>query len=205
MVEANFGKLTTLPGRVSGVYLGDMIDTSILVNRHMLRQNGVDPDAVRVEYDPTYVGASTFPEGIVIGPKALAFIERNPEYGYVLFAHELTHLTQPEPSSIMYQTAAGRPTRFHSRSFREQEAIFWESQQAARFGWSREEYEAFTEELYDMLDAPPQYQKHVEIEKRERAYAALPVMSRRPEGSASTHPPGFSNRDVKVRGHRRRA
>jgi len=203
-LPTHFEKLAVPPGRYSGVYLGDMIDTSLLVNRHVLRQRGVDPDAVRVEYDPTYPSAGAFPGGIIIGPRALAFLERKPEHAYVLMAHELTHLTQPEARSVMYETVAGGETEYHSRSIREQEAMFWEAQQAARFGWGREEYQVFVEELHTILDVPPKFQKHFDIEKRERAYAALPVLSRRPEGSASTHSPAFSP-DVRVRSHRRRA
>ena len=205
MVETHFEKLTVPPGRFSGVYLGDMIDTNVLVNRFVLRQKGVDPDAVRVEYDPSYVGASAYPPGtIIIGPRALNLMERKPEYAYVLMAHELTHLIQPEPTVMQYISVHGTPTMIHSRSVREQEAEYWEGLQAAKFGWGREEYDAWIAELYTIIDVPSKYQTRVNIEKRERPYAALPVLSRRPRSGAPTQPSDISP-DVRVRRHRRRA
>jgi hypothetical protein len=189
-----------------GAYLGQIIDTSVLVNRSVLRQRGVEPNDVYVEYDPSWQGISTqYPNTIVLGPQGLAFVERNREYAYVVLAHELTHLTQGQRDYKMFKTGHGTRTKFHSRDAREQEAEFWESQQAARFGWDREDYTTFVTQLHGILGPiPEQYRKYVETEKKEREYTMLPVMSRRPRTSAPTQSPGVSP-DVHVHEHRRRA
>lgn len=189
MVEApRFDLLVRYPREA---HLGDLIDTDLLVNRAVLRRGGVDPANVRVEYDPSFHGVGAYAPGtIIIGPEILALVERKPELLYVFAAHELTHLIQPETRSMKFETAAGRPTRFHARDRYEQEAMFFEAQQAARLGWGREEYEAFAFELHTVLNYPESREKHTKTEIKERSYAAYSVLSRRP---------------VRVHAHRRRA
>lgn len=167
--------------------LGKFIDTSELVNRSTLRKKGVDPNSVMMEYDRFYSGAVAYGDPgdfrLLIGTNVFELFEQHPEYAYVFAAHELTHFTQPEieerAGSTGLVAVSGKSTRVHARDQYEQEAIFWEGQQAAKLGWSREEYNTFVTNLFAAFGRSKSTEWHTKIEMRERPYAAAPALSRR--------------------------
>lgn len=167
--------------------LTEVVDVGQLSVLRHLERYGIKPEDIDVVYDPGgYTGstAASYPQlqAISIGPRGLMLPD---EDLYVVLAHELTHLIHEPPKGFeMFKTAEGKKTSVHARSREEQEAIFWEATQAAKFGWDRERYDKFVRVLYSGL---PISGKAIEL--RERPWAARPVLSRRP---------------VRVHRHRRR-
>ena len=160
--------------------LRDFVDVNLLVNRHVLRQEGIEPGAVRIILNPA-VRMSSFAlpnyHLIVLDPTDLE--KRRPDQIYTMLAHELTHLKQHLSGEFPLERMGDviRIHRIHSNRPHEIEAFFWETQQAARFGWGREEYKEYTEILYPKgRGIPAQYATERELRTR----AAMPVLSRHP-------------------------
>lgn len=172
------------------VPLDELIDISLLSNLRTFRARGVRAEDATVYYDPAIPGAfaDTQRMEIAIGDDLLLQSARHPEDFYLIAAHELTHFAQPETNLEArggFATAAGRDTAIHSRDRFEQEAIQWEAQQAARFGWDRDDYQSFVRRMREAglsyLGATTStYDRRMGIELRERPYAAIPALSRRP-------------------------
>jgi hypothetical protein len=222
MVEPEFNWRRLIEDRFTRIPLSEIIDMRLMVNRNYLREKGIDPDKVEVIYDPYQEDVRASPDYnvIIVGDQTLLTAKTHPEDFYILIAHELAHFAQPlvDPSGkivldeefVPFVTAKGRSTRVHVRDRYEQEAIRWEAQQAARLGLSREEYEAYIFRLYyfgrEYIEGDPAWKRHVKLEARERLYPALSSLSRRPKGMRLyAEPSALSNRDVRVREHRRRA
>jgi hypothetical protein len=195
-----------------------VIDLSYLVNARTFQARGLDVGDVTVYYDPAIPGAYADSQRmeIIIGDDLLLQASLHPEDFYLLAAHEITHFKQP-PTHLEVEktfiTAGGRPTKIHARDEYEQEAIWWEAQQAARFGWDRDDYQAFVrrtrESGLSYLGATASgYDRRMEIELRERPYAAIPALSRRPnhpERGDPTQRSELSSHEVHVRRHWRSA
>ena len=190
-----------------GVPLRDIIDVEQLVIKHELRKNGIEPGEIRI----VLVGplsTYSYPDYnyMAIGSDAL---DGPPENLYVMISHELAHFKQNRTGEIDIDEATRQAEAedVHVRRPVEQEAIFWETQQAAKFGWGRDEYDAFVARLFperEIARLDPIDQESLAIERQERAYAAMPVLSRRPPEAPRPHASsGLS--DVHVRQHRRRA
>jgi hypothetical protein len=161
--------------------LKDFVDVNLLVNRHVLRQEGIEPGAVRIIVNPITRDASSFalPQHhlLVLNPDDIE--QRRPDQIYVMLAHELTHMKQHLSGEFPLERMSEviRSQRIHSNRRHEIEAFFWETQQGARFGWGRNEYKEYTEILYPKgRGAPAQFA----TERALRTQAAMPVLSRHP-------------------------
>ncbi len=158
------------------IRLGDLIDTDVLVNRHVLRQADIDPDVVRVFYGPA-------PSSFALPTYHLIVLNNNTLGGsnqnlYVALAHELTHFKQLLTGEMTFERAFEEVKRleYHMDRPFEIEAAFWETQQGTKFGWGREEFRRYYERLYGLSTIHPQ----IPIEKQLRKQAAMPVLTRRP-------------------------
>ena len=165
----------------NSIPMRDFIDVEQLVNRHVLRQDGIEPGSVRVVMGN--LGSSFIvPEWhlLVVDGTDLRESTENSEFLYVMMAHELTHFRQQlgQVRSSQEFKASVRRYRLHANRPHEQEAFFWEAQQATKFGWGREDYERYLRVIY------PEKARKLEpsfvLEHHARARAAMPVMTRRP-------------------------
>lgn len=167
--------------------LKELIDVELLVNKHVLRKDGIDPGEIRVVPLNRAIAMTPFH---FMGLNASRLRNReNNESVYVTIAHELEHFRQELSGDITIEKVQNivdiEP--IHARREHEVHAIFWEAQQATRFSWGREEYDEHVSNLYpDRAFIEAQ-----EIEARERESVAMPVFSRRP-------------RSVRVHRYRRR-
>jgi len=158
------------------VRLGDLIDTNVLGNRHVLRQAGIDPDAVRVFYGPA-PSSFAFPHYhlMVLNDQTLGAPNQDL---YLTVTHELTHFKQILEGGMTFEQAGEQFEKFEYHMDRplEMEAAFWETQQGTKFGWGRKEFQRYYERLYGPSFVHPQ----ISVEKHLRKQVALPVLSRRP-------------------------
>ena len=207
------------------VRLKDVVDVEQIVNRHELRKAGIEPgeievlltksDFSRTEFAVYDIHGSPEPKiRIVLGYETFVIQD---EFGMpgvrVIVAHELQHVLQDlqagqedlrrllTPSPLGGHVTRFTRTKIHARQPIEQEAIFFEAQQAAKEGFGREEHRRLAELIHHEGTGRAQ-----QIDIAERPYAGLGALSRRPpEERRPTHPSGISDRDVHVKQHRRRA
>ena len=179
------------------VPLREVIDVEQLVNAQALREDGIEPGAVRVAMGVESEGAFSHPplHAIVVTRRDLA---RPDEDIYMLFAHELVHHQQMlgEARSEEEMRAEERRAMFHAERQHEVEAIRVEIAQAERFGWTPERYDEFLLRMYPenfRADIPPWVREEAMFRQREERRL------RRAIGVPSVH-----RREVPVRRHARR-
>lgn len=161
----------------NSIRLGDLINTNVLVNRHVLRQEGIDPDSVRVALFNEVGSPVSFPQYHMLVLNAESLGGSNQEL-YLVIAHELTHLKQLLSGELPMERVREvvKQTPYHMDRPHEQEAVFWETQQGAKFGWDRDDFQRYYARLYPSLAHAPE----LVVEKQLRRQAAMSVLTRHP-------------------------
>lgn len=178
-MEGSFSRELTEAMVRNSIRLGDLVNTDVLVNRHELQKEGIDPNEVRVFLFNSYHTARAIPDYHLVILNSEALGGSNQEL-YVLLAHELTHIKQLLSGQLTWEQARAQSEQaeYHMDRPAEQEAAFWETQQGTKFGWSRKEFDKYYTHLY-----PPEAARQdprFAIEKQLRRQAAMPVLTRHP-------------------------
>lgn len=199
--EADAAHLKITPEMVvrHAVPLRDVIDIESLADAKALREDGIDPGAVKI----VTLGRKSYalPEWHTIVLSFEDMMRYSDEAMYVVLAHELWHhkqeLGEARAETLREEKERAPPTAHMDLSF-EREAALAEARQAKSFGWDIWEYEEYLRDMYpassyefavamQMLRLPhgvtkEQFQKDVRAMREERvkrANVARPVFVRR--------------------------
>lgn len=198
--EADAAHLKITPEMVvkHAVPLRDVIDVDLLVDAETLREDGIDPGAVKV----VTIGNKSYslPEWHLIVLSYEDLMKYPSESMYVVISHELWHQKQELGEARAGEVRAEKeraPADAHMDLAYEREAALAEARQGRSFGWDEWDYEEYLRTMYPatsyefamgmgilrlpMWVTPERFKgdiKAMRVERAKRADVARPVFKR---------------------------